>query len=91
MQIMMSKGKTFDVAFIGAMTLEGSRVLIDLPDSRKFSEIAADLEGLDTITKTDEAYPGVTEVYEGFTEIVDMHRSAADGSVRLTLKKGEKA
>lgn len=86
MQIVTSKGKTFDVNYIGTLILNGNRMMIDIDDDRCFAEIAADFDGLETITKTDAVKPGVKEVYEGFSKLVAMARNAQDGSVRLTLE-----
>lgn len=87
MQIVTSKGKTFDVNYIGTLIRNGNRVMIDIDDDRHFAEIAADFDGLETVTKTDENRPGVKEIYEGFTRLTGMARNVQDGSVRLTLEK----
>ena len=87
MTITTSKGKVFPVVFIGVLLRDGHRLVIDLPDSRPLSEVAADFEGLETVTKTNTKTPGVKEIYEGFTNLVEVHRNMAAGTVRVTLEK----
>lgn len=87
MKIMTNDGKCFDIIFIGTLLRDGRRVVIELTDDRALSEIAADFEGVETITKTDSARPSVKEVYEGFTQLVDIRRNTAAGTVRLTLER----
>lgn len=89
MKILTNDGKTFDITFIGALLRDGNRVMIELKDDRTLSEIAADFENLETITKTDSARPNVKEVFEGFTQLVSIQRNKATGTVRLTLEKGD--
>ena len=89
MQITTSKEKIFDIIFIGALMRDGNRVVIELEDDRALSEIAADFEGLETITKTDSIKPNDKEVYEGFTKLVSIHCNKAAGTVRITLEKGD--
>lgn len=90
MQITTSKGKTFDVGFIGALLRDGNRMMIELADARPFAEIAADFDGLETIKRENEhVKPGVIsyEIYEGFTQLVGMQRNRETGAVRLTLER----
>lgn len=87
MTITMSNGKVFDIRVICTGLRNKNTVLIELEDDRALSEIAADFEGIETITKTDKSNPGVKEVYEGFTQLVSIHRPSS-GTVRLTLEKG---
>ena len=60
--------------------------MIEIPDNRRMSEIAADFEGNSRIEKTDETKPGVTEIYEGFTELAAIQRNK-NGSVLVKLAK----
>lgn len=89
MNITTSKGKTFDINFIHVPLRDGNRVMIDLADSRTLAKIAADFDGLTTITKTDDIRPNVTETYEGFTRLVAIQRNTAAGTVRLTLERSD--
>lgn len=87
MQIKTNRGKTFDALFAGAILRNGNRMMIELKDDRAFSEIAADFDGLDTITRTEEARPGVSEVYEGFSRLIGIALNEQTGTVRITLSK----
>lgn len=90
MKITTSSGKTFDIQWIWA-TREDNRLMIELADDKTFAELAADLDGVPVITKTDSDRPNVKEVYEGFTKLVAMSRENAEGVIRLVLKKGDEA
>ncbi len=91
MKITTSKGKTFDIRFIGATLRGGNRMMIELKDARPICEIAADFDGLNTITKTDDISPNEKTVYEGFTQLVGIHLNKENGTVLLTLEKGDAA
>lgn len=89
MQIMTNDGKFFEIIFIGSLMRDGGRVVIEMKDDRALSEIAADFENRETITKTDSAKPNVQEVYRNFTKLVGIQRNKAAGTVRLTLERGD--
>lgn len=91
MQITTSKGKTFDIQFIGALLRNGNRLMIELKDERPVPEIAADFDGLETITKTDALKPGVKEIFEGFAHLVGIQKNKGNGTVLLTLEKDDEA
>lgn len=87
MKITTSKGKVFNIGFICSPLSTPEHVIIETSDTRPFSEIAADFEGLESIKKEDDTRESsVYEIYEGFSRLVEMHRYA-DGSIRLTLEK----
>ena len=65
--------------------------MIELADSRTLAKIAADFDGLTTITKTDSTRPNVTETYEGFSNLIAIQQNTAAGTVRLTLERGDGA
>ena len=60
MKIATSKGKTLDVNWAFGPTSASGSLMIEIPDNRLLSEIAADFEGNSKIEKTDKAKPGVT-------------------------------
>ena len=91
MKITLSDGKAFDIRFIGALLRNSNQVVIELEDGRALSKIAANFEGVKTITKTDSGNPNIKEVYEGYTQLVSIHMNRAAGTVRLTLEKGDAA
>ena len=88
MQITTSKGKTFDIQFIGSPLRNVNRLMIELEDERLISEISADFEGLDTIVKTDSIKPNEKHIYEGFTKLAGIQENEEAGTFRLMLKKG---
>ena len=86
MKITTSKGKTLDANWAFGPTSESGSLMIEIPGNRRLSEIAADFEDNSRIEKTDEAKPGVTEIYEGFTELAAIQRNK-NGSVLVKLAK----
>lgn len=86
MKITTNKGKTFDVNWAFGPTSASGSLMIELADNRLLSEIAADFEGNSKIEKTNETKPGVTEVYEGFTELTIIQRNK-NGGVLVKLEK----
>ncbi len=89
MTITTDSGKTFDINWIGATNRFGNKLMIEMVDDRALSQIAADFEGVGTITKTDSKKPDVEEVYKGFSKLVGMSKENFDGVIRLTLEKGD--
>ena len=82
-----SKGKTYRANYILSSNVNPDGVVISLEgDERKISEIAADFEGCAEMRAVDDARPGVTELYDGYTEL-DSAQRLGSGSVRLTLSK----
>lgn len=86
MKITTNKGKTLDVNWAFGPTSESGSLMIEIPDNRRLSEIAADFEGNSRIEKTDKMKPGVTEIYEGFTELAAIQRNK-NGSALVKLEK----
>lgn len=86
MKITTSKGKTLDANWAFGPTSTSGSLMIEIPDNRLLSEIAADFEGNSRIEKTDETKPGVIEIYEGFTELAAIQRNE-NGSVFVKLVK----
>ena len=80
-------GMTYEVEFISTSTYGGNQIVIELEDSRLLSEIAADFEGREAIVRSDTIRPEITTTYAGYTELIEIRRNQANGSVRLTLKK----
>lgn len=80
------RGKSTGVEYIGTLR-GGNTIMIEVMDDRKLSKIAAAFEGAETIRKTNANMPGVSETYEGYTELIDIRRNQTDGSVRMTLKR----
>lgn len=87
MEITLSTGKRFDVNYIWGPMRGTDQIMIDMPEARGVAEVAADFEGVASITKTDPRRPGVTETYAGYSEIASIVRERATGTVRITLEK----
>ena len=64
------------------------KATVQLKDGRVLDTTAADFDGLETFTKTDEKKPNVDEVYKGYSRLMGANLHEADGTVRLMLKKG---
>ena len=89
MRIETSKGKTHNIRYIGATIRDDRKIMIILEDDRTFKDIASDFEGLETITQPES--PDIDHVFRGYTKLVGMNLNDNDGTVRLTLKKGDAA
>lgn len=85
MKTTTSKGKTFDASTAFVLARDSNRLMMDVMDERALSEIAADFEGVETLTQVDALH--VEHVYHGYTVLAAISRNKSDGSVRLTLKK----
>ena len=82
----LGNGVSREVDFVSTMGVS-KQVIIELTDERPLSRIAAEFENVKTIRRTDNLRDDVVTLYEGFTELVDIRRNQATGSVRLTIKK----
>lgn len=89
MTIRTSSGKTLEINYIWPDS--NGRVMIELKDDRPLAEIAADFEGVKTLTKTDAKKPGIEEVYTGYTNLIAVSRDNYEGVTRLIIKKGDAA
>lgn len=87
MKITLSTGKEFNVNYIWGPLRGTNQIMIDMPDERGIEEVAADFAGVLWIVKTEERRPGITETYEGYTEIASVIRERATGTVRITLER----
>lgn len=82
-----SKGTTHSVNYLLNPGRNPEELVISLEgDERKISEITAEFEGCAEMKAVDDARPGVTELYDGYTVLHGAQRLDS-GSVRLTLKK----
>lgn len=87
MKITTDKGKTLDINWVVTTSRGGESVMIELEDTMTFAQYAEAFDGAQTITKTDEKKPGVTETYTGYTRLASISRDNAEGVVRIVLKK----
>ena len=80
-----SKGKTFEASTAFVSVRDSNRLMMDVMDMRAISEVAADFEGVETLTQEDAQH--VEHVFRGFTVLAAASRNKSDGSVRITLEK----
>lgn len=84
MTLETSKGKTVEALWAWAPANADGDLMIEYDDTRKISEIAADWEGCERITR--ESVEEGNAIYEGYTEIRIMSRQR-NGAIQITLKK----
>lgn len=80
-----SAGKTFEASKVMVSVRDSNRLMMDVMDLRKISEVASDFEGVETLTQEDEL--GVEHVYRRYTTLAAISRNKSDGSVRITLER----
>ena len=83
----LSETENVEIESISALMREGRQIVIELIDKRPLSEIADMFEDRPKLVRTDSVRPEIETTYTGYTELIDIRRNQADGSVRLTLKK----
>ena len=86
MKLTTSSGKTFDVNWIDGPTFTSGDVVLQMEDSRKLSEIAADFEGLENLKRESETQGN--KEWNGYTVLQNISRQQ-DGTVLIFLNKGE--
>ena len=79
--------ESVEIEFISSVARVGDQIVIELIDSRPLSEIAGMFEDRQKLTRTDSIRPEIETTYTGYTELIDIRRNQANGSVRLTLRK----
>lgn len=80
-------GVAREIEFINAPATARNKVMIELIDERPLSQIAADFEGREKLTRKDDIREDIETVYTGFTQLTAIQRNAVSGSVRITLAK----
>lgn len=84
MKIKTNSGKELEINFVWPE--RDGRMMIELKDDRRISDLAADIEGKDTLTVEREE-PGEEEIYKGYTDIVVISRDNYEGMTRIILKR----
>ena len=85
MTIRLDGGETRACEYIGSSVTSTGLLMIEVIDERALSVIAGEFEGvrhIDAVRWYDQEI-----VYEGYTELIDIRRNQADGTVRMTLKR----
>lgn len=85
MKIETNNGSTFEVEWMWGPVRTTGNVMLEMKDDRPLSQIAADLEGCETI-KQEEA-KGAYRVYEGYTDLRSISRNDRTQMVQVTLAK----
>ena len=88
MRITTNRGKTFDVNYAFAPTSKGT-CMMEILDNRPIAEVAADFDGLETISRESENEGNA--VYTGYDTLVSVFRNTAKGTVQLTLERSDAA
>lgn len=81
-----SRGKTFEATFIGVPYRKTDRLILEIRDKRRISEVADDFDGLDFIEKRDDVRPKTKETYEGYSRLSSIADGAEDGTYRMMLE-----
>lgn len=89
MRIQTDRGKTFEAKWCFPLSSNPNALNIEYKDERPFAEIAADFDGVNAITRTDDTKPEKTVPYTGFTQLTGIKRLDKKGTVRLTLERGD--
>ena len=85
MTIRLDGGAPMTCEYVGESISMPGILMVELMDERPLSAIAAEFEGVGRVDAV--RFYDQPAVYEGYTELIDIRRNQADGSVRLTMKK----
>jgi hypothetical protein len=87
--ITTSRNKTFPIAWAQVIARKNApaQLLLELPENQEAASYVTEFDGLDSLKLMDDALPGATMMYEGFTRLTGMSRK--DGAVRITLEKDD--
>lgn len=84
MTITTSRGKTFDVNWAWASRTK-NQLQIELNDTRPIADIAADFDGLETISR--ESDTEGDKLYEGYKRLVAVIQNLESGTTQLIFDK----
>lgn len=85
MTIRLDGGAPRACEYIGDSVTMTGYLFVEIEDARVLSVIAAEFEGVQRIDAV--RWYDQENVYEGYTELIDIRRNQADGTVRMTLKR----
>ena len=88
MTITTNTGKTFDVNWAWPPR-NTNKLMIEMKDTRPIQEIAADFDGLESISRESETEGNA--VYTGYGTLVGVIRDTMKGTVQLTLERNDAA
>lgn len=85
MTIRLDGGAPRACEYIGDSVITPGRLMLEIEDERALSVIAAEFEGVQRIDAV--RWYDQESAYEGYTDLIDIRRNQADGTVRMTLKR----
>lgn len=85
MTIRLDGGEPRACEYIGDSVTKTGHLFVEIEDARALSVIAAEFEGVQRIDAV--RWYDQESAYEGYTELIDIRRNQADGTVRMTLKR----
>lgn len=85
MTIRLDGGEPRACEYIGDSVITPGRLMLEIEDTRALPVIAAEFEGVQRIDAV--RWYDQESSYEGYTELIDIRRNQADGTVRMTLKR----
>lgn len=85
MTIRLDGGEPRACEYIGDSVTTSGHLFVEIKDERALSVIAGEFEGVKRIDAV--RWYDQESVYEGYTELIDIRRNQADGTVRMTLKR----
>ena len=84
MTLKTSKGKTYEINWIGGPTVRTGNVLLEMKDDRSLANIAREFDKLEWMERTSETEGD--KRFEGFARLVGIQRGDG-GNVTLTFAK----
>ena len=81
MEIKTSQNKTYPVKWIDTSILNETMLLMQMTDTRRLSEIAAEFDGLTEISRTDENQGDKT--FTGYSKLVSIRRIGDDVQIQM--------
>lgn len=88
MTITTSRGQTFDVNWAWELRTK-QQLQIELNDTRPIADIAADFDGLETISRKSDTEGD--KLYEGYTKLTAVLQNTVSGTVQLILERAVNA
>lgn len=81
MRIETSQNKTYTVSWIDTSITDQSKLLAQMVDERRLSEIAAEFDGLTEIRRFDENQGD--KVYDGYTLLAGIQRMGSEVLIKM--------
>ena len=85
MKVTTNRGKAFDVLWCWGPLRDADEVMLCMMDARPLPEIAADFDGLDSLTRTAENEKDMN--FSGYSRVRHISRKRGTEEVTITLEK----